>query len=230
MDFRSLAEYGLKPGEWSTWSEFINGATISLLGVGVVVLIQYNTSVIHLSPDSIYKAYDLWIVYLMKSFRYLSGAVFEEILATSFLFVFLKNSIGTNTQWYAHRNWLAIVVSALVFGFIHGTNQNVTVLGVINLILFGALTTFNFAITKNLGFAVGFHSMWNFTQNVVFGLPNSGSPSESWIFKTTLHAKPIISGGKFGIEGSLITSILLGLIFLYQVINLKTLRLKQIKF
>ena len=41
--------------------------------------------------------------------------------------------------------------------------------------IFFALTVYYF---DNIYIAFGIHSMWNFTQNFIFGLPNSGMASE----------------------------------------------------
>jgi hypothetical protein len=70
--------------------------------------------------------------------------------------------------------------------------------------------------------AFWFHAAWNYTQNIIFGLPNSGIISEYSIFK--LEAASARNGlfynVNFGVEGSIGSSlILLVMIIVLIVIN-----------
>jgi membrane protease YdiL (CAAX protease family) len=220
VDNSSLAKYGLYPGK-DTVVQFAGGTIISLLAIMAIIGFQWLNTEVILDPGSSFKEHDITWVYLLQLFRYLSGSLFEELLTTSFLFILIFYAIGTKSRLYNHRHLVAAGASAVLFGMVHGFNENASVLGVINLLIFGAVTTTNFARTRNLAFAVGFHCFWNFGQNVLLGLPNSGKPSEAWIFKTQLHSSNWITGGSFGLEGSLIATLILGFILLY---NLRKLR------
>ena len=72
--------------------------------------------------------------------------------------------------------------------------------------------------------AFWFHTAWNYTQNIVFGLPNSGIVSEYSIFK--LEAASARNGlfynVNFGVEGSIGSSLVLAVvIIIILVINRK---------
>ncbi|UII81122.1 CPBP family intramembrane glutamic endopeptidase [Flagellimonas sp. CMM7] len=215
IDKSSFAKYGMYPGR-ATGIHFINGTFTGMACLWVVVVLQKSNSTISFEPSSIYLEYNIWIVYLSQALRYFVGSIFEEVLTTSFLFILVIYAFTTKSKWYVRRQWIAIMISALLFGLIHSSNQNANFLGIFNLILFGAITTINFARTRNLAFAIGFHSLWNFTQNVLFGLPNSGKPAEAWIFKTNLQSSDLISGGNFGLENSILSSGILIIILVYQ--------------
>ena len=45
--------------------------------------------------------------------------------------------------------------------------------------------------------------MWNFTQDFIFGLPDSGKPAAVSIFNTTVSSSSFFYDKDFGIEGSL---------------------------
>ena len=67
---------------------------------------------------------------------------------------------------------------------------------------------------NNLWGAMAFHAAWNFTQNLIFGLPNSGIVSEYSIF--ALEAASARDGlfynVNFGVEGSVGACALLAVI------------------
>jgi hypothetical protein len=72
--------------------------------------------------------------------------------------------------------------------------------------------------------AFWFHAAWNYTQNIIFGLPNSGIISEYSIFK--LEAASARNGlfynVDFGVEGSIGSSlVLLVVIIVLVIINRK---------
>jgi len=64
--------------------------------------------------------------------------------------------------------------------------------------------------TRNLWLAMGLHAGWNVTQGGVFGLPVSGFETRG-LFKGALGGDPLLSGGSFGLEASLIAVIIVTL-------------------
>ena len=220
LDRSSMARYGLYPGT-QTLLLIVRGAMLAFGVAVLLIIIQIAQAIIVYNPGSIYEGYGLLSAFLSQVLRYLSGAIFEEVLATAFLFVLVVYGIPKRTQFHKNREWIAIVISAIVFGLIHSSNANATYLGIINLVLFGAITTVNFARTRNLAFAIGFHALWNISQNILIGLPNSGKPPEVWIFKTTLNSSDLISGGAFGLEGSLLCTFLFLSLLIYELNKFK---------
>ena len=68
----------------------------------------------------------------------------------------------------------------------------------------------------------GIHGAWNFAQGNLFGILVSGQPSGTslMIFMPQGH-QGWLSGGSFGIEGSIMTSMVLLLLILYLAYQLK---------
>ena len=191
-----------------------------LLGVTAILLIlffQLNKMELEFTPGTSFHGYSLAATYLAQFIRYFCGSFFEELLTSSFLFILVFEGLVPTVKMHYRRYALSIIVSALVFGLIHGLHPDAGPIGILNLILFGALTTTNFARTQSLAFPITFHCMWNFTQNIIMGLPNSGQESQAWIFKASLQSNSILTGGKFGLEGSLIASFLLLTILIYEL-------------
>lgn len=104
----------------------------------------------------------------------------------------------------------AMVNSSILFALLHMANSGVTFLSFLNLFLVGMLMSMYFVKRGNILGICALHSAWNFVQGNVFGLSVSGNTKMQSIFKTTiLNDLQNLSGGKFGLEGSLITTLVI---------------------
>jgi membrane protease YdiL (CAAX protease family) len=101
----------------------------------------------------------------------------------------------------------AIIISAMIFGFFHIFNPNISWLSLIALFLSGLLLGAMYIYTESLGFLVMFHFGWNFFQGPVFGFQVSGLYFPS-IINQINHGNNIWNGGAFGFEGSIISMLL----------------------
>ena len=81
-----------------------------------------------------------------------------------------------------HPIWVGIVVNSVVFGLLHAANPGITVLAMADLILCGFAFSLLRWYSGSIWTCMGIHTMWNYTQNLIFGLPNSGLVSETSIF------------------------------------------------
>ena len=112
-----------------------------------------------------------------------------------------------NTLMGTMNKYLALFISALIFAAIHSFNSNVTMLGLTNIFLAGALLGGAYIYTRNLWFPISLHLFWNFIQGPVLGYAVSGTTSTG-IFKVVDSGSELINGGMFGFEGSLICTLL----------------------
>lgn len=100
--------------------------------------------------------------------------------------------------------WVGIVVNSVVFGLLHSFNDGITPLAMADLIICGLAYSMLCWYTGSIWTCFGIHTMWNFTQNFIFGLPNSGLVSECSIFH--LDAATGVSNWiysyEFGVEGA----------------------------
>jgi len=105
----------------------------------------------------------------------------------------------------------ALVISACLFGAIHLLNENSTpIVGVGLVVQAGLLLGAAYLLTERLWFAIGLHFAWNYMQAAVFGGALSGHAVAAII--TAEPAGPVwLSGGAFGIEGSIITTLVCAL-------------------
>lgn len=120
----------------------------------------------------------------------------EEIVFRGILFRVLHESLGT---------WIAIVVSATLFGFAHAINPNATILSSSMLALeAGLLFSAFYLLTNRLWMVIGVHAGFNFLQGTVFGINVSGNTAKGLLI-SKLEGPDILTGGAFGAEGSIIT-------------------------
>jgi uncharacterized protein len=126
--------------------------------------------------------------------RGLVAAFVEEILIRGVVFRITEESLGT---------WLAMAISALLFGLLHLVNPNATWIAALCIAVeAGILLAAAFVTTRRLWLPIGLHFAWNFTQGGVFGVPISGVPVVG-LLKSTLTGPELISGGDFGAEASI---------------------------
>ena len=78
--------------------------------------------------------------------------------------------------------WVAIVVNGVVFGLLHSFNDGITALAMADLIICGLAYSLLRWYSGSIWTCFGIHTMWNFTQNFLFGLPNSGLVSEASVY------------------------------------------------
>ncbi len=136
----------------------------------------------------------------------LLAPILEEIECRGYLFQNVKRGWGTT---------LAIIVTAAVFAARHIQNPNANTLGLVNIALISIVFTVGMLRFRSLWFPIGWHASWNFAQFFLLGLPNSGySPDDLGLPGTTLLISKIsgpiwLTGGKFGLEGSAISTIVL---------------------
>ncbi|MGE5446928.1 MAG: lysostaphin resistance A-like protein [Bacteroidales bacterium] len=131
-------------------------------------------------------------------FLFLLVAFSEELLSRGYILNNLMQSMN--------RSW-ALVVSALMFSFIHILNPNFSWLGFANIFLAGVLLGLPYSYTRQLWFPMAFHFSWNFFQGPIFGFNVSGVEMYTLITQTR-SADTIWNGGKFGFEGSLFCTVI----------------------
>lgn len=186
---------------------FSLGLALFLLTLlGWVVLGQYRLESIHLNP------YSLAFVVFTIPFWILQGTA-EELVTRAWLIPQLAKR--TNLK-------VAIIISSSLFTLLHLGNPGITFLSAIDLFLFGVAMSLYLLKTDTIWGIGGIHGAWNFAQGNLFGVLVSGQSSGTSIMRFTPQGnQDWLSGGSFGIEGSIVSSIILFLLILYLAHQLK---------
>lgn len=136
---------------------------------------------------------------------------FEELLLRGIVFRWLEQMLGS---------WIALAISALIFGFGHAWNPNATFFSSLAIAIeAGILLGAAYMLTRNLWLAIGIHASWNITQGFIFDVPVSGTAVNGMV-DATLSGPEWLSGGAFGLEASVIALVVAtsaGLWMLWQV-------------
>ena len=132
----------------------------------------------------------------------------EEILCRGMVLHTLKEKTSV---------WIAVAVSTALFimphlsslfdgGFVYG------VIGIANLVLISIIFSLLTLRFKSIWAACGLHSFWNAILFCILGLNFSGiGETVTAVFHVQSVGKNILNGGEYGIEASLITTVVLAL-------------------
>ena len=125
-----------------------------------------------------------------------AGAAYvEELIVRGILFRNIEEMLGS---------WLALALTAALFGLAHMFNPHATIVSALAIALeAGVLLGAAYMMTRRLWLAIGIHFAWNFVQGGVFGVAVSGNASRG-ILRGELHGPTLVTGGSFGAEGSVI--------------------------
>ena len=141
-----------------------------------------------------------WPAQLRAFAMFLGVAVGEEIMFRGVLFRFIDR------RW---EYWVALGVSALVFGLIHISNDNATLWSSIAIAIeAGLLLGAAYKWSGTLWLPIGIHWAWNYTQGNIFGFAVSGNDAGESLYRITTSGPDLLTGGDFGAEASLLSVVL----------------------
>jgi membrane protease YdiL (CAAX protease family) len=125
----------------------------------------------------------------------LIAAFIEELVFRGVLFRILEESLGS---------WLALGLSALVFGLLHAFNHGATWVSTLAIALeAGVLLAAVYMFSRRLWTCIGLHCAWNFAEGGVFGAKVSGGKA-SGLLASRFRGPDILTGGDFGPEASVV--------------------------
>ena len=120
---------------------------------------------------------------------------------------FMMTSLGSKGGAVA-----GVLFNSLFFGALHLGNSGVTVLSMVNLVLFGLFMSVLVLKLNSIWMACAIHTVWNFVQGNFFGILVSGTDMGPSVFRfVSVPGMGLWNGGSFGMEGGLATSIVLTL-------------------
>lgn len=167
-------------------------AGIACIGAGTLILIAMQQ--LHFTGWDI----DGWGL-MISVVLLILVAIVEEMIFRGYILNNLLPSVN---------KYKALILSSLIFAVAHGANPDFNGLAFINIFLAGLFLGINYIFTRNLWYAVVLHFTWNFFQGPVLGYKVSGTNFPT-IFQQELTGNDFITGGKFGLEASVIASVLI---------------------
>jgi membrane protease YdiL (CAAX protease family) len=124
----------------------------------------------------------------------------EEMVFRGIVFRIAEHSIGS--RW-------AIFVSALIFGVSHLPNEGVSLIAVAAVTAYGVMQAAIYIRTRRLWMCIANHVAWNFCVGQIFSTTVSGHGTEVGLLRGQLSGSSLFTGGEFGVEGSVVTLIVI---------------------
>lgn len=166
------------------------GALFACVVIGAADLLILATTDIHHAAGNGFPWIELLIVYI-------PAVLHEELLFRGYAFQKLR-------AW--HRG-LAILLTSALFMILHLGNDAVTPLALANIFLGGVLLALAYERRESLLFPLGLHLVWNLASGPVLGYQVSGYVSAASLLVTDGAGRPELTGGAFGIEGSIFMTV-----------------------
>ncbi len=162
-----------------------------------------------------------WILLLFLAVLIQSGA--EELVCRGYLFFKLRRR---------YKNpWVAILVNTALFTVLHFANGGINVWSVLDLIAVGILLSLLVHYFDSFWGAVFFHTGWNFTQNILFGLKNSGAEALYSVYRQTGESRDgFFYDSAFGVEGSPSSVMVIGLLIVVMLVYIRTKEIKPVDY
>jgi membrane protease YdiL (CAAX protease family) len=134
-----------------------------------------------------------------------SGVLGEELLFRGYAFQLLLAAVGP---------YATIIPVGVVFALLHSANPNATWPGLVNTGAFGILFGYAYLRSRDLWLPMGLHLGWNVTLPL-FGVNLSGLRMKVTGYEMSWTAGVLWSGGDYGPEASVLTSVVVVLLFAF---------------
>jgi len=190
IERREVTELSV-PGMGREW------ATGALIGAGL-----YVSCAVLLMILGMYRIDGLnpWTYLVPAIDMALSSGLFEELFFRGVVFRSVEEMLGT---------WISLILSSLLFGFLHLLNPGGTIEGAIYIsVEAGLLLAAAYLVTRRLWMAIGLHMAWNYTQSAIFSGTVSGAVSDPGLIRSTIEGPDLLTGGSFGLEASILALVL----------------------
>jgi uncharacterized protein len=201
-----LRGYGLVGGWWAL-GDFAAGMLITFLAMLGIFLVELGMGLISVAGVTGFNT-SVESLGLM-----VFGFIYEEVFFRALLLSGLVVVLGG-------RKWLAILISAALFGIIHLNNPGASALSAFGNALGGIIYGMAFLGGKNLWLPMGLHFSWNFSQGPIFGFPVSGMDFGGMVIQEPTGST-LLNGGAYGPEAGLV-----GIVFRFVIMLLVVLYLQ----
>jgi membrane protease YdiL (CAAX protease family) len=161
-----------------------------------LVIFSITIAIIALAGDYHITGRSWSTAFVVAFIALLADAAAEEVVFRGFIFRTCRDLWGP---------WVALAISAVLFGAIHAFNPNATVISSVAIAVeAGVLLAVAYAVTESLWFPIGIHAGWNFSESIIYGTNVSGINVHHSIFSAKIDGPEILTGGSFGPEASIV--------------------------
>ncbi len=163
------------------------GATLQVLVAGIFLA----TRTVHYSMRAGYGLH-FWHRVAANVALFALAATVEELAFRGYGFQKLIEAVGAPG---------ALLLTSLIFGFLHFTNPHATIFSTVNTVLAGIILAIPYIRTRSMWMQIGLHWSWNLTMATLVSLPVSGIDFGPHFFSTESTGPGWLTGGIYGPEG-----------------------------
>lgn len=184
-----------------------------LAGVVVIVVVVGTAAALGAVRIAVNPEVRWWIILVLMIAFAIQGMA-EEV----FFRGYIQSSVAASKGM-----WFAVIVQAVLFAAIHALNPGMQLLPALNLVVFGFLFGLLYWYADSMWLVGAMHFAWNFLLGPVLGIEVSGMVLPSTVFEASVSGDELLTGGPFGVEGSILTTIIgvLGCVILHLLIRRK---------
>lgn len=196
IEKRTLTSMGFRKGK--ALSHYLRGAVTGFVMISAVILMPVVFGISRMGVSSTINVGIIFLYFL----GFLVQGMSEEVIMRGYF----MNTLGGKS-----KPVIAVIASAVMFGLAHAGNPGFGLFPLFNLCLFGVFAALYIIAFDDIWGACAIHSIWNFVQGNFYGVSVSGAYHVDSIFTTeSVSTNAFLTGGKFGAEGSIFTTIVLG--------------------
>ena len=182
-------EIGIAWGKYS-WVDIVSGIIIGFIAMFGIFFVESRFSLISITDINIGR---------------LSAVAAVQIFAMAILEEFACRGLMLNGLMELTKNkYIAVLVSAVIFGMAHAGNPHATTISIISNSLGGVMYAVAYLESKSLYLPIALHFSWNFFQGPIFGFPVSGLDFSGVISQSITSNNDTLMGGMYGPEGGII--------------------------
>ena len=209
VEGRPLANLGIvKKG---SLVELVKGLAVGSLLFSLVALLMLLSGAGSFEWGQLTMGPFLYILILLPLWMIQGGA--EELVTRAWLLpVAVKK---TNLP-------IGLLTSSLLFALLHLGNPDIGILPIVNIALFGLFANLYLLRTDNVWGIIGLHAAWNFSQGNIYGFSVSGTGVDAAVLNFIPKSEwSWLTGGVFGAEASIFSSLILLLAVFYLLFKIK---------
>ena len=190
----------------------MKGNTLKMFGIGILVgfgmnFLSFLIAYLHGDLELAFNTFDpIYFLAAIICVTVQSGA--EELATRHYMYKTIRKRFGPA---------VALTVNALFFGVLHLANDGISWIALFQIVIIAVMLSLIVEYLDSFWMPVAIHTAWNYTQNFILGLPNSGMVAQKAILKLVSAKDSLFYSTAFGLEGAIQAGIiiLIGCVIIY---------------